>query len=142
MIRYQSKTTRQTLAITLQDPKSINVHINVGNGSIFATNHRLVFVTHSQGDVSSFVLNFDQALALRFGHLLESPWFGPNYWKFRFFSPSSGLCNGFPKEEWFDGKIVFKDGGITEFVSIVDEVLNDSVNNRHIDEELPRYSAN
>lgn len=141
IIRFQSLTTRQPLAITLQDPKSINVHINVNNGSIYVTNRRFLYITDSLGDVSSFVIEFSQAQALRFSHLLESPWFGPNYWKFRFFSPSSGICNGFPKEEWFDGKVIFKDGGVTDFISIVDTVLNDSVNNSHIDEELPRYSA-
>ncbi|WPK26994.1 hypothetical protein PUMCH_004365 [Australozyma saopauloensis] len=141
IIRYLSASTRQSLAINLRNPlNDINVRIKVGDGSLYVTNRRFVFVTASQGDVSSFVVDFSRARSLRFSHSLESPWFGPNYWQFRFFSPPDGSCSGFPKGEWFDGKAVFKDGGVVEFVSVVDDVLNDAVNNSQIDEELPRYS--
>lgn len=141
IIRFQSSTVRQSLTIELQSPKSdISVHIKVGDGSVFLTNQRIIFMTASQGDVSSFVLNSSQLRALRFDHSLESPWFGPNYWRFRFFSPPDGSCSGFPKNEYFTGKIVFKDGGIFDFVTIVDDVINDAFNNNHIDEELPRYT--
>lgn len=141
IIRFQSSTVRQSLSLVLQNPKTdISVHIKVSDGSVYLTNYRLIFMTASQGDVSSFVIDCSQLRAIRFDHSLESPWFGPNYWRFRFYSPPDGSCNGFPKNEYFDGKMVFKDGGIFDFVTIVDNVINDSFNNSHIDEELPRYT--
>lgn len=141
IIRYQTSTVRQSLSLELQSPKSdITVHIKVSDGSVYLTNQRIIFVTASQGDVSSFVIESSRLRALRFDHSLESPWFGPNYWRFRFYSPPDGSCNGFPKGEYFNGKIVFKDGGIFDFTAIVDDIINDSFNNSHIDEELPRYT--
>lgn len=140
-IRYKTSSFRQSLLLSLNDPRTnIKVNINVSDGSIYLTNRRFVFVTAFQGDVSSFVIDYYRLPALNFSHSLESPWFGPNYWKFRFYSPPDGSCNGFPKGEVFDGKIVFLDGGVFDFVKCIDEVINDSLNNGHTDEELPRYS--
>lgn len=141
VIRYQTATTRQSLAIWLKDPKKdIKVNIKVGDGSVYVTDKRFIFVTASQGDVSSFVIEFTRLWDLRFSHTLGSPWFGPNYWLFLFYSPLDGSCSGFPKGEYFNGKVVFKDGGIFDFVTIVDSVTNNAMRNSHIDEELPRYT--
>ncbi|RKP30191.1 hypothetical protein METBISCDRAFT_23558 [Metschnikowia bicuspidata] len=137
--RYSSANTRQSLAITLQLPKDIKVDIKATDGTVHVADGRLVFITSSQGDISSFVLDLARARSLQLSHSLESPWFGPNYWSFRFFTAPDAACSGFPSSEWFDGKIVFKDGGALAFASAVDTVINDVLNNQDIDDELPRY---
>lgn len=55
-------------------------------------------------------------------------------------APPDGICDGFPKNEYFKGLITFKDGGMYDFASAINDAINDAINNPHIDDELPRYS--
>lgn len=140
-LRYRTQTPRQSLAILLQDTASpLKVNIKATDGHLYVTNQRLIYTTASQGDLESFVIEFAQLPALQFSHALKSPWFGANYWQFLFLSPQQPICDGFPRGEWFKGDITFKDGGLFDFVNVINDVINDVVNNSHIDEELPRYS--
>ncbi|KAM9930721.1 hypothetical protein OXX59_000316 [Metschnikowia pulcherrima] len=141
VLTFKSRTGRQTLSINSQDAKGpIKVRISVTSGYVFVTSQRFVYITEAQGDLESFYFDFASSDACQFSHALKSPWFGPNYWSFMFFSPSNSSCDGFPTSEWFQGQISFKDGGLFDFIAAIDGALNDAVNNSHIDEELPRYS--
>lgn len=139
---FRSPTARQSFSVKLQEPKGpVKVNISVANGHVFVTSQRFVYITEAQGDVESFSFEFSNGPVCQFSHALKSPWFGPNCWLFMFFSPADSTCDGFPKTEWFQGQVSFKDGGLFEFVASIDRAINDAVNNSHIDEELPRYSA-
>lgn len=141
-LEYRTQTPRQSLSIQLKDASGpIKVNISAADGHLYVTNRRVVYTTASQGDLESFSIEFPHLPALHFSHELKSPWFGANYWQFLFFSPREPVCDGFPREEWFKGDITFKDGGLFDFVNVVNRVINDAVNNVHIDDELPRYSA-
>ncbi|OBA17024.1 hypothetical protein METBIDRAFT_33851 [Metschnikowia bicuspidata var. bicuspidata NRRL YB-4993] len=141
VLTYSSPTERQSFSVNLQEPKgSVHVNISVMNGRVFVTTQRFVFITEAQGDVESFEFDFSWAAACQLSHTLKSPWFGPNYWLFLFFSPSDSTCDGFPKTEWFKGQISFKDGGLFDFIAAIDRAINDTIHNPHIDEDLPRYS--
>lgn len=141
VLQYKTPSSRQSFSVQLHNSTSpIKVKIKASDGHIVVTNKRLVYVTASQGDLDSFVFEFDTVAALQFSHALKSPWFGANYWEFLFASPGGPICDGFPKDDWFKGQIVFKDGGLFEFVAVIDRALNDAVNNQDIDDELPSYS--
>lgn len=139
-LKYQSSSTRQSLNIRLKENNvKRKIEINASNGKIYLTNKRLIFVTDSQGDFTSFVIDLAYASAIQFSHELRSPWFGPNYWQFLFFSEPTAkiLTDGFSPGEWFVGEIRFKDGGIFDFV----RTFNDVILNSSIDDELPRYES-
>lgn len=142
-IRYKTPTARQSLSITLSNTSDTNINIDAKDGYIYLTNKRFVFVTASQGDIESFSIDLFFAPSIQFSHSLKLPWFGANYWEFLFFSSSkSGKeCDGFLANQWYKGQIKFNDGGLFDFIEIFNAVLNDSVNNKDIDEELPQYSA-
>ncbi|GEQ67138.1 hypothetical protein JCM33374_g801 [Metschnikowia sp. JCM 33374] len=141
-LHYRSSTARQSFSVSSREPKGpVNVHIAVTSGRVFVTSQRFIYITDSQGDVDSFSFEFSAGPACHFSHSLKTPWFGPNFWSFLFFCPPDSTCDGFPKNEWFEGKISFKDGGLFDFASVVDRAINDVVNNPHIDEDLPRYSS-
>ncbi|KAF3991060.1 hypothetical protein FT663_01818 [Candidozyma haemuli var. vulneris] len=144
IIRFNTRSTRQPLAINSQSKNvPLKIHINASEGKVFVTNQRLVYLTStntSRGDIESFCINFNQLPKLKFTHALKSALFGANYWEFMFYSPSEGICDGFPREEYFQGSITFKDGGMFDFGAAINEAINDVVNNPHIDDELPRYS--
>ena len=72
-------------------------------------------------------------------HRVVYRWFGNKYWEFLKCS-AQGVSNGLPPKEWFKGTVLFNDGGLINFIPEFDCVLNDAINNNHIDEELPRYS--
>lgn len=140
-LQYRTASSRQSFSVQLHNSTSaIKVNVKASDGHIVVTNQRLVYVTEAQGDLDSFVFEFATVAQLQFSHTLKSPWFGANYWEFLFASPGSPVCDGFPKDDWFKGQIVFKDGGLFEFVAVLDRVLNDVVNNKDIDDELPSYS--
>lgn len=137
-LQYISPTSRQSLSIQLVEASEKHqVRINAGTGKIFVTNHRLVYVAH-EGDIETFSVAFLRLPALQFSHALKSPWFGANYWEFLFVS--GGVADGFPFSDHLKGSLKFSEGGLFEFVEIMNRVINDSVNNTHIDEDLPRYS--
>lgn len=139
ILQLRSTTSRQSYSVQLHNSASgIKVNISAGDGYVFVTNKRFVYVTESQGDFDSFFMNFTTVGPLQFSHSLKSPWFGANYWEFMFLS--GDFSDGFPNNEWFKGQVVFKDGGLFEFVAVMDRVLNDAANNTDIDEELPRYT--
>lgn len=139
-VKFISPTSRQSLSVSLREPVSRRINITANDGYIYLTNQRLIYITAFQGDVSSFLIDLKEAPTLQFSHALKSPWFGPNYWEFMFYSSSGSVIDGFPKNEWFRGKLEFKDGGIFTFVEILNLVLNDATNNTEIDEELPQYT--
>lgn len=140
-VRYSSPTARQLLLIELRDA-SHAIHISANDGSVFLTNRRLVYVTASQGDISTFLVDLGSAPALHFSHEVKLPWFGANYWEFLFCSLAPPpVCDGFPRDQWFRGSLKFSDGGMFDFVRLFNSAINDAVNNGHIDEELPRYSV-
>ncbi|SGZ57870.1 CIC11C00000000906 [Sungouiella intermedia] len=139
ILQFRSQTSRQSISVQLHKSTSaIKVNISAGDGHIFVSNKRFVYITESQGDFDSFALDFDTVGALQFSHALKSPWFGANYWEFMFISGEGS--DGFPKNDWFKGQVVFKDGGLFEFIAVVDRAINDAVNNGDIDEELPSYT--
>lgn len=139
-LTYSTPTSRQSLNITLTDGGK--VHITAKDGHIYLTNKRLVYVTGSQGDIETFAVDLFFAPVIQFSHKLKSPWFGANYWEFLFYSSTvANACDGFPPNTWFKGLIQFNDGGVFDFVDIFGKVLNDVVNNKDIDDELPQYSA-
>lgn len=141
ILHYKSATSRQTFNVQLHNSTNlIKVNISASDGHIFVTNRRFVYVTALQGDLDSFVLEFEKVTDLQFSHALKSPWFGANYWEFMFMSPSELICDGFPKNDWFKGQITFKEGGLFDFVAVINRVLNDAVNNQDIDDELPSYT--
>lgn len=140
-LRYSSPTARQLLLIELKDAAG-GVHIAATDGTVFLTSRRFVYVTASQGDISTFLVDLGSAGQLHFSHAVKLPWFGANYWEFLFCSAAPPpACDGFPRDQWFRGSLKFSDGGMFDFVLEFNAVLNDAVNNGHIDEELPRYSA-
>lgn len=139
ILQFRSPTSRQSFSVELhKSANTIKVNISARDGHVFVTNKRFVYVTETQGDFDLFALDFDTVGALRFSHALKSPWFGANYWEFMFLS--GDVSDGFPKNDWFKGQVVFKDGGLFEFVAVMDRVINDAVNNTDIDEELPSYT--
>lgn len=144
VMKFKTKTSRQPLSIKLQSKNApLNIQINSSEGNLYLTNQRLIYITSvnaSRGDIESFSVSFNQLAKLRFTHALKPAMFGANYWEFMFFSPPEGICDGFPKNEYFQGQITFKDGGLYDFGAILNNVINDAVNNSHIDDELPRYS--
>lgn len=139
-LKYSTKSPRQALHIESQSKNStVHLDLSAADGLIFVTNRRLVYVTVSKGDINSFLLEFHLASLFQFSHRLVSPWFGANYWEFLFHG-SSAVEGGFPNE-WFKGSIQFNDGGLFEFILVMNALLNDAVNNADIDEELPRYES-
>jgi hypothetical protein len=132
VVRFASPSARQSLTIVSSARK-----INCNDGYLYLTNKRLVYVTASQGDISDFLFAMTSIPQLQFTHELKSPWFGPNYWQFKFLA--SSMCDGFPPNQYISGSIKFNDGGLFDMVRIFDVLVNDAVNNSHIDEELPRY---
>lgn len=144
IIKYSTSARRQQLAIKLQAKDApLKININASEGPVYVTNQRLIYITAldaSRGDIESFTIQFNQLPRLRFTHALKPALFGANYWEFMFFSPPEGICDGFPKNEYFQGLITFKDGGMFDFGGALNEAINDAVNNPHIDDELPRYS--
>ncbi|KAG5417125.1 hypothetical protein I9W82_004758 [Candida metapsilosis] len=143
ILKYKTLTSRQKLAISPANTSSSNLKINASDGYLYLTSKRLIYITAHQGDVESFVLDLTLAPILQLSHKLKAPWFGVNYWEFMFYSAKepSIVSDGFPKNEYFKGEIYFQDGGLFEFVEKLNGVLNDVVNNRDIDEELPAYSV-
>lgn len=140
ILQYKSQSPRQSLSVQLhKSSNDIQVNISAKDGHIFLTNKRLVYVTASQGDLDSFVIEFCHLSLLQFSHSLKSPWFGANYWEFMFYSQGA-ICDGFPKNDWFKGDITFKEGGLFDFIEVVNRVINDAVNNPHVDDELPQYA--
>lgn len=135
-VLYTSTSSRQELKL-----KEKQFSVTARDGTLHVTNKRLVFVTGSLGDVESFQMIFSAAERLHFTHSAQSPWFGPNYWLFMFLATGAPLCDGFPVGKWIEGSIVFKDGGMFDCVGAINKALTDSVHNKHIDDELPRYSA-
>lgn len=136
---YKTNSPRQSLSISL---KNSTTHINTKDGHIYLTNKRLVFITASQGDVNTFLIDLSLSPSLQFSHELKSPWFGPNYWQFMFYSTQNPpiASDGFPKNQYFEGKVQFNDGGLFQFIEVLNQVLNDAVNNSHIDDQLPSYT--
>lgn len=135
---FSSATPRQSLSIS-----SDKLHILAKDGHVYLTTKRFVYITGTQGDIETFLIDLQLAPVLQFSHELKSPWFGANYWQFMFFSAKEPTIasDGFPKEEYFKGQVIFNEGGIFEFVAAMNSVLNDVVNNPEVDEELPQYSA-
>lgn len=143
ILKYKTPTSRQKLAISPANNSLSKLKINALDGYLYLTSKRLIYITAHQGDVESFVLDLTLAPVLQLSHKLKAPWFGVNYWEFMFYSAKepSIVSDGFPKNEYFKGEIYFQDGGMFEFVEKLNGVLNDVVNNRDIDEELPAYSV-
>ncbi|KAI5960143.1 uncharacterized protein KGF55_004866 [Candida pseudojiufengensis] len=143
-LKYKTNTPRQNLSIVSDnlEANSSNLKISAQDGYIYLTSKRLIYITSSQGDIESFVIDLTLAPILKLNHKLVSPWFGANYWQFLFFSSKqpSIASDGFPKEQYFKGEIKFLDGGLFEFVEKLNLVLNDVVNNKDIDDALPAYS--
>lgn len=139
-LKYMTTSARQTLTIQLKSANSL-IHINAKDGYLYLTNKRLVYITASQGDINSFLIDLTLAPRLQLSHELKSPWFGPNYWQFMFFSVAtpSIASDGFPKNNWFQGQIYFNDGGLFDFIEIFNQTLHNAVN--RVDEELPAYSS-
>lgn len=141
LLRFSTPTPRQSFTLQLTNGNSVTrVNIGAADGRIYVTNKKVAFITGDKGDFNTFVIEFEHLLRIQFSHELKSPWFGPNYWEFMFFTPSDQICDGLPRNECFKGKIVFNDGGIHHFVGVLNVEINDAVNNSHIDDELPQYS--
>ncbi|KHC82285.1 hypothetical protein MGS_01615 [Candida albicans P78042] len=156
VLKYKSKTSRQSLEITSSsssssssststtdpNPNERKVSIQAQDGFIYLTTKRLVFITATQGDIQSFVIDLNLAPLLQLSHKVQAPWIGSNYWEFMFRSSSQdGIAtDGLPKNQYFVGKLRFHDGGLFEFCEILNKTLNDAVNNREIDDTLPSYN--
>ncbi|KGU29567.1 hypothetical protein MG7_01632 [Candida albicans P34048] len=156
VLKYKSKTSRQSLEITSSsssssssststtdpNPNERKVSIQAQDGFIYLTTKRLVFITATQGDIQSFVIDLNLAPLLQLSHKVQAPWIGSNYWEFMFRSSSQdGIAtDGLPKNQYFVGKLRFHDGGLFEFCEILNKTLNDAVNNRDIDDTLPSYN--
>ncbi|KHC72135.1 hypothetical protein MGI_01614 [Candida albicans P75016] len=152
VLKYKSKTSRQSLEITSSsssststtdpNPNERKVSILAQDGFIYLTTKRLVFITATQGDIQSFVIDLNLAPLLQLSHKVQAPWIGSNYWEFMFRSSSQdGIAtDGLPKNQYFVGKLRFHDGGLFEFCEILNKTLNDAVNNRDIDDTLPSYN--
>lgn len=144
-LKYKSRTPRQSLLIRLNTSLSStsNVNISATDGYLYLTSKRLVFITATQGDIQSFVIDLNLSPILQLSHKIQAPWFGANYWEFMFYSAlqPSIASDGFPKNQYYTGEIKFNDGGLFQFVEIINNVINDVINNREIDESLPKYSA-
>lgn len=133
-LQFSTPTGRQPLVL-----KGEAIHISTTDGRVFLTNHRLVYVTGTQGDIELFAVDLSQALALRLSHAVKTPWFGANYWEFLFLASRS--CDGLPAGQWITGTIRFNNGGLFDFVGAFNSVLNDALYNKDVDEELPAYAA-
>lgn len=145
VLKYVSPTSRQTLSVQLKlipNDVGAGININTKDGYIYITTKRLIYITATQGDINTFLIDLTLTPRLQLSHELKSPWFGPNYWQFMFFSVSTPAIasDGFPKNQWFQGQIKFNEGGLFEFIEVFNRVLNDAVVNNHIDDELPAYS--
>lgn len=143
-ILYRSKTPRQILSIKPTEVNSSQkINISAKDGYLYLTDKRFVFITASQGDIDTFLIQLQFTPNLQFSHELKSPWFGANYWQFLFFSAKepSVASDGLPKETYYKGTIQFNDGGLFDFIKVFDNALNNVINNSHIDEQLPQYSA-
>ncbi|PVH15439.1 uncharacterized protein CXQ87_003279 [Candidozyma duobushaemuli] len=136
IIKYKTTARRQALAVASQAKSApLKININASEGQVYVTNQRLIYLTAgnaSRGDIETFCINFNQLPKLKFTHALKSALFGANYWEFMFFSPQMVY--------YFKGSITFKDGGMYDFASAINDAINDAINNPHIDDELPRYS--
>ncbi|KAG7195453.1 uncharacterized protein KQ657_003215 [Scheffersomyces spartinae] len=137
-VKFFSRTDRQNLGIKLTKQSSRDISITASDGYIYLTNLRLIYITRSKGDIDTFLMDLAVASQLQFSHELVSPWFGANYWKFLFYS-AQGISGGFLPNSWYEGNIKFNDGGVFDFVLIFNTVINDAINNQHVDEELPQY---
>ncbi|KAG7665532.1 uncharacterized protein J8A68_000934 [[Candida] subhashii] len=138
-LQYRTKTSRQSLYI---NGNGSSINVSAKDGYIYLTTKRMVFITATQGDIDTFSIDLNLAPILQLSHKIQAPWFGANYWEFMFYSASepSIASDGFPKNQYFKGEIRFQEGGLFEFIEVLNKVLNDSVNNREIDEELPQYA--
>ncbi|RCK55295.1 hypothetical protein Cantr_03815 [Candida viswanathii] len=141
-LKYKTRTARQSLQIKHQN-NSNHINITATDGYVYLTSKRLVFITATQGDIQSFVVDLNLAPILQLSHKIQAPWFGPNYWEFMFYSAlqPSIASDGFPKNQYYKGEIKFNDGGLFQFVEAINNVINDAVNNREIDDSLPQYSV-
>lgn len=137
VLKYTTPTPRQSLYIS-----GNNRTITTKDGYIYLTNKRFVFITATQGDVATFLIDLNLAPVLQLSHKIQAPWFGANYWEFLFYSASEPAIasDGFPKDHYYKGEVRFQEGGLFEFIEVFNKVLNDNVNNREIDEELPQYT--
>lgn len=140
---YYSSTNRQSLKVALYKLPLHRISIGAEDGFVYLTTKRLVYVTATSGDVDSFLIDLMLASILRFSHSIKSPWFGPNYWEFMFFSDAGvGIASdGLPKNEYFQGTIHFNNGGLFDFVAHFNQVITDASSNTEIDEQLPRYQS-
>lgn len=142
-IRYMSKTARQSFELRLtrgEHGRSVNIHAK--DGCVYLTNKRIIFITASSGDVTSFSLYLSVLPKIQFIHKVVAPWFGANYWEILFHTNPSvrTAIDGLPMDTYFTGSFVFRDGGAFEFCKIFDELLHDIKNNTDIDESLPKYT--
>ncbi|CAK9440339.1 uncharacterized protein LODBEIA_P44390 [Lodderomyces beijingensis] len=153
-LQYMSPTPRQSLTIKSNNSNNTSgtggvggngshTRISASDGYVYLTSKRFIFITATQGDIDSFVIDLTLAPLLQLTHKLQAPWFGSNYWQFILFSvPEPSIASdGLPKNEYFKGDLHFHDGGVFGFVEVLNRVLNDVVNNKDIDESLPAYSA-
>lgn len=150
VLTFSSPTSRQSLSIVLNSNNNssstsrndVQIHITANDGYVYLTTKRFVFITASLGDINTFLIDVNLAPVIQLSHQLKSPWFGANYWEFIFFSPANLeiAANGFPKNQYFKGQLKFNDGGLFGFIEKFNVVLNDAVNNSHIDDQLPLYS--
>lgn len=140
---YSSPTGRQSLKVALYQLPQHRIAIDAEDGFVYLTTKRLVYVTATKGDVDSFLIDIMLAPILRFSHSIKSPWFGPNYWEFMFFSDAGvGIASdGLPKNEYFKGTIHFNNGGLFDFIAPLNRVITDASSNLEIDEQLPRYQT-
>ena len=141
-VLYKSPTTRQPLAIKSKAAFG-KTNIQCDDGRVYVTNKRFVYVTDAQGDINAFSIDLNLAGLLQFSHEIKLPWFGANYWQFLFFSAKEPAIasDGFAKEMWYEGTLQFNNGGLFEFIEVLNKVITDIHQNRDIDDELPRYSA-
>lgn len=142
-IKYMSKTARQSFELRLtRGEQGRSINIRAKDGCVYLTNKRLVFITASSGDMTSFALYLSVLPKIQFIHKVVAPWFGANYWEFLFHTNPSirTAFDGLPMDTYFTGSFVFSDGGTFEFYKVFDELLQDIKNNPDIDEILPRYT--
>lgn len=142
---YYSQTPRQSLTVVLKggnDGESRPINIQASDGYVYLTNKRMVFITASLGDINTFCVDLMLSPMLQFSHEIKSPWFGANYWQFLFYSCEQPAIasDGFPKSQYYEGKIYFNDGGLFNFIEKFNFAINDAVNNSHIQDELPIYT--
>ncbi|RLV95747.1 hypothetical protein JA1_000696 [Spathaspora sp. JA1] len=142
ILKYHTSTPRQTLSIIQEEQSHHPLRITAKDGHVYLTNKRLVYITSTQGDLETFSIDLNLAPVLQLSHKLQAPWFGANYWEFKFFSAAEPgfASDGFPKNQYYRGEIRFHDGGLFTFVEMLNKIIHDCVNNKDIDEQLPQYS--